>query len=298
MKQIEQHLAEGSFQEALRLIEAEVSKAPSGERLLMAFNVRVRLEDYDGALRALEDLEKLEPEVSEAVTFLHHCAELERLHSLRRKDAERAKERGALQAPQPFSRAYLQAAVSHAKGEFSDAARALEEGARSAPKTSGMLTRTNGVRVRFSDLTDSDELTGPHLPCFQGGTVLDVPFSELRSIQFEKPKSSMDVVWLPAQFQTLDGREVETRVPSLYPGTGLHDNAPIRLGEMTAWHHDPHGYAVAFGQRDFKLTHEDGGMGMVGLLQVARIDFDGAGRSMSGKPQPQAKKSFWSKLFG
>lgn len=291
MKQIEQHLAEGDFLEALRLIEAELARTPSAERLLMSFNVRVRLEDYDGAQRALEEMEKLDPGVADGVTFLHHCAELERLHSLRRKDAELAKERGALKEPQPFSRSYLQAAVRHATGEFSEAARALEEGARSAPKVPGTLTRTNGTRVRFSDLTDSDELTGPHLPCFQGGTVLDVPFSELRSIQFDKPNSSMDVVWVPAALQTLDGGKFETRVPSLYPGTGLHGHAPVRLGEMTVWHHEPHGYAVAFGQRDLKLTHEEGGMGMVGLLQVARIDFEEAGKS-------EVKKSFWSKLFG
>lgn len=291
MKPIEQHLAEGDFREALQLLEAELSLAPSTPRWLMAFNVRVRLEDYAGAQRALEELEKLDPGVSDAVTFLHHCAGLERLHSLRRKDAELARERGALREPRPFSRSYLKAAVHHATGGFSEAALALEEGARLAPRVSGTLTRTTGVRVRFSDLTDTDELTGPHLPCFRGGTVLDVPFSDLRAIQFERPNSSMDVVWVPALLQTLDGRELETRVPSLYPGTGLHESAPVRLGEMTAWEHEPHGYAVAFGQRDFKLSHEEGGMGMVGLLQVARIDFDVAS-------QPQEKKSLWSRLFG
>lgn len=298
MKQVEQHIAEGGFQEALQLLEAELSRAPSGNRLLMAFNVRVRLEDYEGALRALDEMVKLEPGVSEAATFLEHCARLERLHSLRRKDAGLASERGALQEPQPFSRAYLQAAVFHAKGEYSDAARALAEGTGSAPRVSGTLTRTNGARVRFSDLTDTDDLTGPHLPCFKDGTVLDLPFSELRSIQFARPNSSMDFVWVPALFETPDGRKHETRVPSLYPGTGLHGSAPVRKGEMTVWHHDPHGYAVAFGQRDFKLTHEDGGMGMVGLLQVARLDFDAAGRPVSEEPPPKEKKSFWSKLFG
>ncbi|MCP3166451.1 hypothetical protein LZ199_26445 [Myxococcus sp. QH3KD-4-1] len=108
----------------------------------------------------------------------------------------------------------------------------------------------------------------------------------------------MDVVWVPALIQTLDDRAFETRVPSLYPGTGLHGHAPVRLGEMTVWHHEPHGYAVAFGQRDFKLTHDEGGMGMVGLLQVTRIDFEVASKPSSGKPAPTEKKSFWSKLFG
>ncbi|MCP3064963.1 hypothetical protein LXT21_39940 [Myxococcus sp. K38C18041901] len=298
MAQIEQLLAKGDFQAALQLIDAELSSAPSADRWLMAFNVRVRLEDFDGALRALDALLKLDPGISDGVTFLRHCADLERLHSLRRKDAALANERGALQAPQPFSRAYLQAAISHAKGEFPDAARALEEGRRTAPKAPGTLTRTNGAHVRFTDVFDSDDLTGPHLPCFQAGTVLDIPYSELASIQFEQPRSSMDAVWVPAVFQTLSGQQFETRVPSRYPGSGLHGNAAVRLGEMSVWEHEPHGYAVGFGQRDFKLAHENGGFGLVGLLQVARIDFDAGGRPTAEEPRPKEKKSFWSKLFG
>ncbi|WP_426731580.1 type VI secretion system accessory protein TagJ [Myxococcus faecalis] len=298
MAQIEQHLAKGDFQAALQLIDAELSSAPSADRWLMAFNVRVRLEDFDGALRALDALVKLDPDVSDGVTFLGHCANLERLHSLRRKDPALAKERGALQAPQPFSRAYLQAAVSHAKGDFSDAARVLKDIASAAPKVPGTLTRTNGARVRFTDMIDSDDLTGPHLPCFQAGTVLDIPYNELASIQFERPRSSMDAVWVPAVFQTLTGQQFETRVPSRYPGSGLHGNAAVRLGEMTLWEHEPHGYAVGFGQRDFKLAHEDGGFGLVGLLQVTRIDFDAGGQRTAEEPRPKEKKSFWSKLFG
>ncbi|MBZ4399367.1 type VI secretion system accessory protein TagJ [Myxococcus faecalis] len=298
MAQIEQHLAKGDFQAALQLIDAELSSAPSADRWLMAFNVRVRLEDFDGALRALDALVKLDPDVSDGVTFLGHCANLERLHSLRRKDPTLANERGALQAPQPFSRAYLQAAVSHAKGDFSDAARVLKDIAGAAPKVPGTLTRTNGARVRFTDMIDSDDLTGPHLPCFQAGTVLDIPYNELASIQFERPRSSMDAVWVPAVFQTLTGQQFETRVPSRYPGSGLHGNAAVRLGEMTLWEHEPHGYAVAFGQRDFNLAHEDGGLGLVGLLQVARIDFDAGRRPTAEEPRPKEKKSFWSKLFG
>ncbi len=53
MAQFEQHLAKGDFQAALQLIDAELSSAPSADRWLMAFNVRARLEDFDGALRAL-----------------------------------------------------------------------------------------------------------------------------------------------------------------------------------------------------------------------------------------------------
>jgi hypothetical protein len=61
---------------------------------------------------------------------------------------------------------------------------------------------------------------------------------------------------------------------------------------MTTWVRD-HGYAQGLGQRDFKVVMEGGGVSMVGILQIRRIDFD-----VKAAPQPDKPKGFWQKLFG
>jgi len=178
----------------------------------------------------------------------------------------------------------------------------LEQAARAAPTVAGTLVRTNGAQVPFTNLTDSDDLTGPHLSCFEGSAVLDVPYRELRFVRFSQPRTFMDFSWLPASLETREGEKLEVRVFSLYAGSWRHEEPTVRLGKMTLWEHD-HGYAEAAGQRDFKLTTPDGGTAMVGLLQVARLDFDEPAQARSKepkseKPKPEPKKSFWSKLFG
>jgi hypothetical protein len=51
------------------------------------------------------------------------------------------------------------------------------------------------------------------------------------------------------------------------------------------------------GQRDFKVSMADGGLSMVGILQIAQIAFDNAPVARKAPPEPE-KKSFWKRLFG
>ncbi|MCK8503214.1 hypothetical protein [Myxococcus fulvus] len=46
------------------------------------------------------------------------------------------------------------------------------------------------------------------------------------------------------------------------------------------------------------MSDSDALTGLVGLLQLARIDFDAGGRPTAEEPRPKEKKSFGSKLFG
>ncbi len=191
--------------------------------------------------------------------------------------------------------AYVKAAVHHAQRDYAGAAAAIAEGKAHTPPASGSLTWVNGRTARITDLTDSDDLTGPNLPFYDGGTLLDVPYSQLRSVTFLDPKTSLDVMWLPAEVVAANGKGYMLKVPSYYVGTGRAQMGGVRTGQETMWDRE-HGYAQGLGQRDFKATMaEGGGVSMVGILQLRKIELD---VQAGAKVEEEKPKSFWKRLFG
>lgn len=285
----EQLIQQGDFEGALRVLDADPRTTTEPERLLMVFNLRTRIEEYDGALAALEQLVRVAPDFAAGAGFLQDCAEAERTRTARRRDARAAGDRSLpVGTPSHVTLECIKAATLHAEGRHEEVAQLLTALEQSTPAVPGTLTRTNGAVLRFTHLTDSDGLTGPHLPCFVGRTLVEVPYADLKEVSFGAPRSSMDVVWLPAMLVPRQGSPWEARVFSLYSGTGRHEAAAVRLGNMTLWEHE-HGYAEAMGQRDFKLTPEGRGTSVVGILQVKHLAFDSP---------PGKRKGFWSRLFG
>ncbi len=103
---------------------------------------------------------------------------------------------------------------------------------------------------------------------------------------------AIENLWIPVELVSADGKAFRLRVPAYYAGSGVAEDPYVRTGQMTAWEHG-HGYAQGLGQRDFKVSMADGGVSMVGVLQVRRIDFDAQAGAEPDKP-----KGFWKKLFG
>ncbi len=123
--------------------------------------------------------------------------------------------------------------------------------------------------------------------------MLDVPYSQLRSVTFLDPKTSFDVMWRPAQVVAASGGTFMFKVPAFYVGTGTAQDGMVRTGQVTTWERD-HGYAEAIGQRDFKATMADGGVSTIGILQLAKIELDVQVVQTAEAP----RKSFWKRLFG
>lgn len=101
---------------------------------------------------------------------------------------------------------YVKAAVLHAQKDHAGAAAALAEARPLTPAVAGTMTWSNKRKARFLDLTDSDDLTGPMLPCYDRETVLELPYSELRSIQLLFGSTSFDAMWIPADVVTVEGK--------------------------------------------------------------------------------------------
>ena len=289
---IDSLVQQGDFEGALAILRDQTQGSqPNPEHLLTIFRLEVRLGRFEAAEAAMRRLIQSQPAAAEPMGALLRTARAEASATARLVDPAVAGKRAALGAPPPHGMLYVKAAVLHAQKDYAGAAAALAEARPQTPAASGTLTWVSGKTARFVDLTDSDDLTGPILPCYEGDTVLDLPYSQLQSVSFLDPRTNFDVMWMPADIVPAAGQPLRLRVPAFYPGSGRADPM-VRSGQMTTWVRD-HGYAQGLGQRDFKVVMEGGGVSMVGILQIRRIDFD-----VKAAPQPDKPKGFWQKLFG
>jgi protein involved in temperature-dependent protein secretion len=273
--ELERLIREGHYEEARAAIESSAIAGADPSLLLVLFSLRVRLLDFEGARAALARILELDPGASEVVSELRLCAEAEAIAEARLGDAALAGKRVAIRPPPPFCLPFVKAAVMRAGGDHAEAARAIEEGRAEAPALSGEIVWTSGRRERFVDITDADDVTGPILPAYEGGSVIDVPYGDLLSIELAPPQSYIDVLWGQARLTLRDGDELIARVPMLYARSGRHVEPHVRTGQMTVWDRS-RGYAEAAGHRDLKVSLAGGGLAMVGLGQVERIAFDPA----------------------
>jgi protein involved in temperature-dependent protein secretion len=269
----------GEFRAALHTLQHETSGATAEPgRLLMRFNVEVRLQEFAAAEASIHRIVQIAPDVAAPMTAFAHAARAEQMAAVRLRDPNQAGQRTGVGLPPPYLLALVKAGVCNASGDAAGAVAALAEAKQMTPAITGTVTRVSGSTEPFTALADSDALTGATLPIYDGPKLVDVPFSDLRSVAFRDPKTTLDVMWLVADLELADGRRLTVRVPSLYPGTGLADDPTLRTGQSTAWQHE-RGYAVALGQRDLALSTPDGSSVMVGVLGIRRIDFNVAQRT-------------------
>ena len=149
-------------------------------------------------------------------------------------------------------------------------AEALIARARSAePVVTGMIDG-----LGFSSLSDYDDILGPVLEVFAGGRYFWVEFARLQNIGLQAPRSTLDLVWLPATMRERDGVEARVHLPVHYAGTHGHEDPLVRAGRKTAWE-DVGGFAFrGFGPR---LWLADGARELP-MLSVRTLTF--------GNPEP------------
>lgn len=282
MRAIEELFEKGDFNAAGAAIDEVLAGSPEGPHWLFAFQIRARVADFDGAAVAARRLVAIEPDLAEAMEHMRLCVESERIIAARRSDPVIAGKRAALRPPPNFCLPYVKAAVMRAQGDNDEARRALDEGRADALRSPGSLTRKSGATLRFTDIVDADELTGPILPFFDDGAALDVPFCDIFSIELLPESSPLDALWAPSRLILRDGAELVVRIPALYSGSGTHEDVRARTGTHTLWDHR-RGYAEGSGQRSLSLALEDGGLAHVGLLDIARIDLDAPGGFEAGQ---------------
>lgn len=268
-------LQRGELRQALELARAQLAHHPEPDLLLLAFGLEVRVHEFDRAAATLARLIELAPQAAAGLEAYGRYARAEKRRVERLTDPEAAASRSSILAPPPHLLAYSAAAVAHARGDHAAATAALEEANATRPRMSGALLRHSGVTVRFIDLVDLDALTGAVLPCYGGDALLDVPYSQLRSVKFHRGQTALDALWLPTELLFVDGTTARVRVPSLYTGSGLSALAGARTGNTTLYFYET-GYAIGAGQRDLEAHTEDGSRAMVGITSIAELQLDPA----------------------
>lgn len=268
---IQAMMAEGDFDGAAAQVEARLSSGYDPGLGIQLFGIHIYRDDPDRAEAVLRDVMSRTPEVQPTELLANLSAV--RTFLRRRHDPGVAGQRNLVlsqpnTAPQPWLAELIKASVEHASGQHDAAAASLASSRAATPAVSGVAKLARGGERRFSEIRDSDDLTGATLAAFSGPHLLDIPFSEVRGFAFLERGASWDWVWMPAAVALRDGRQFEARIPARYPGTAKHPDASVRLSRMTLWDRD-HGYGVAVGMVDLML---DGAM--VGIENVQAVQFD------------------------
>jgi len=115
-------------------------------------------------------------------------------------------------------------------GDFKGAEAAIDEAVSGQPEVAGSLNGTPFIALR-----DQDDLLGSVLEVFAGGRYLWLPFERLRKLEITAPGHLLDLLWLPASLEDVDGTVANVHVPSLYPQTAAATDGVVRLGRRTDW---------------------------------------------------------------
>jgi protein involved in temperature-dependent protein secretion len=277
---VQQLIEQGDFQGALRELQQVTTGAGADpESLLSRFNLEVRLQQFEAAHATARRLGGVAPQIMPVLEGFVAAARAEEQAARRLTDPALAGKRSTVGLPPPFAMAYAQMAVAHAQRDAAGAQAAQAEARKFAPPVAGTIVMLGNAEKRFVNLVDSDDLTGPTLPCYAGDKLLDLPYCDLREIAFGQPRTSFDMMWMPATVTLVDGRPLSVRIPTLYPGSALADEPFVRTGQETMWSRD-RGYAQALGQRDLSATNADGSSSLIGIQRIAAIRFDNPTRAL------------------
>jgi protein involved in temperature-dependent protein secretion len=266
-------LKQGDYRSAVAILDAELKTTPDPGKLFMSVELKGFLEDFDGALKELQELDRQLPGRGVLEEFGHVLVNGRTWCQRQTVPGFRAP-RAVLGEEFPgYSKACAEAIDLHSCGEYARAQQVLEQARSQAPQVPGELIFVQGGTKVFADLRDADDLTGPHLVCSHPKALLDIPFACIAELEFFPKRGYQDMLWKPARVRTWGGDEAVVRVYSYYVGTGGHGIAPIRQLRATYCDHRL-GYSVGFGQRDWKfLAGDDGSMSLVGIHRVGRIVF-------------------------
>lgn len=164
--------------------------------------------------------------------------------------------------------ARLDALIARRAGDADAANAALERAAEGEGNRSGKL---NGEA--FAGLRDYDDQLGSVLEIYAGETYLWMPLDHIRKLEIHEPKHLLDLLFLPAQLEDINGTEASVHLPCVYEGSHLAEDGALRIGQKTEWVEVPGIGYCGLGQR-LLLTGTDAGTNEVGLLEVRSLEFD------------------------
>ncbi|MBC7939763.1 MAG: SciE type virulence protein, partial [Chitinophagaceae bacterium] len=134
----------------------------------------------------------------------------------------------------------------------------------------GRLEDSAGGSLPFDDLRDADDLWAAEFEVLTtAGDHLLVPVARVRSLSFDAPRRTRDLVWRRCAIDLKDGTEGVVYLPALYLGATPETDDALRLGRSTDWTDPADGPVCGRGQRMLMVGEE-----MLAFNSLATVVFD------------------------
>ena len=254
-------LKEGQFDEALKLLTAQVRNNPAdARRRVFLFQLLALSGNWDRAQNQLKVAGELDAMNAMLVGAYSAVMKAE----LQRADVFAGNRSPTIIGePDQWLAFLLQALQFDVAGKHAQAAPLREQAFDAATAVSGEIDGQP-----FEWLSDADPRFGPCLEIIVNGGYSWVPFSRISQLKFEAPSDLRDKVWMPVQITYANGGQVVGFIPSRYPGSETSTDADIVLARKTDWLDVAPELAIAAGQRMFATD-----AGEYPMLDVRVINF-------------------------
>ncbi len=252
----------GRLEEARGILTDEIKAKPAdtAKRTLL-FQVLALCGEWDKAFKHLDMISTLDTERAVAISAYK---DILRAQEERRKTCLFSRLPSFLTDAPPYFETYWEACVNLAKGEQKKAWTLFNKAAGMRPELSGRLGDKE-----FLGIKDTDSMLAFFLEAFVHDRYVWIPFEAIREIIITKPKSLLDLIWIPASITVWEGLAANCNLPVLYPGSEFSKNPEIRLGRMTDWEDLGGNFAKALGQHVMQIGEND-----VPLLEITEISFN------------------------
>lgn len=254
----------GDLPGCLRSLQDSVRQNPADAKLRI-FLAQVMMVQGDWA-RALNQLKVIGEMEASALPMMHAYSAAIQCERLRAEVFAGTRSPLLFGEPLPWIALQMQSVALQGSGREAEAAELRAQAFEAAPATGGTL---NGEP--FEWIADADSRLGPMLEVLLNEAYYWIPFERIASIRVEPPSDARDLVWLPAEFQWVNGGEAMGLIPVRYPGSESSDDAAIRLARKTEWRPiGPDAYQ-GLGQR---ILSTDGPE--IGLLELRELQLQPA----------------------
>jgi len=258
----EQFIKDGSPNEALKTLQAEIRKNPANPKLrIFLFQLLAVLGEWERAFTQLNLTGDLD---AATLPMVQTYREAIRCEILRKEIFSGQKMPLFFGEPEQWIALLVESLKLTAQQQYADAESLRDQAFELAPVTAGTI---NGKA--FEWLSDADGRLGPILEAIVNGQYYWIPFSQIQSIAIDEPIDLRDVVWTPAQFTWTNGGEAVGLIPTRYPQSEIAEDPLLQLARKTEWKELFENTFVGLGQRLLSSNDED-----YALMDIREIKFN------------------------
>jgi type VI secretion system protein ImpE len=254
-------LSAGRLSDALDELNREVKADPVDiRRRTTLFELLCFAGDYTRAERQLDIIAQQDANVDIGAQIYRNALNAERLRSRLRSDGLQP---SFILDPPPFAALHLEAFNRLREGRAGEARALLERAADTEDAVGGEV---NGEP--FAEISDGDALLSPFIELIIQDRYVWLPFVQVKRLTVAAPKKLRDLIWIPAELESIDGPIGGAFIPVLYCGSSSHADEQVRLGRATDWKDAGAGLMRGFGQRILFIDDNERSILQLGHVEV------------------------------